>query len=371
MLARTLDANGPWSEASPETARARPLVSVIIPAYNASAFIAETLASARAQTWPNLEIIVVDDGSTDDTAAIVEAAAATDPRITLIRQANAGVAAARNRAITAAKGDYVAPLDADDLWHPENVEAQVEALERAGPAAVLAYAWHFRIDTGGVVLSYGPRSMFERQQAVRIALIQRNFIGNASACVIRRRSLLSAGGYDASLRARAAQGYEDLALYLALADQGDFVSVQRFFVGYRRHPDCMSSDMSQMLRSCELSLHAFHGRHPELPSSLFSNALARQYGNALVSSLRRDRGGLWLLLRQVAERDIGFVLRTAGHAVRAACVFSALRLRRARQVLAPRNSTSPGRLPQDWLTAEPLRRVPESSSVASQLRHAG
>src|SRR5882724_12888422 len=97
------------------------LISVIIPAHNARAFIADTLASAQAQTYENLEIIVIDDGSTGDTATIVEAIAARDLRVRLLHQQNQGVASARNFAIRESLGTLIAPLDADDLWHPEKI----------------------------------------------------------------------------------------------------------------------------------------------------------------------------------------------------------------------------------------------------------
>jgi len=97
-----------------------PLVSVIVPAYNAEAFIAQTLDSIISQTYQNIEILVVDDGSQDRTPEIVESFAQRDQRITLLRQANAGVAAARNLAIEKSNGEYIAPIDADDIWYPQN-----------------------------------------------------------------------------------------------------------------------------------------------------------------------------------------------------------------------------------------------------------
>ena len=113
------------------------LVSVVIPAYNAGATIAETLASALGQTYRDLEIIAVDDGSTDDTAAVVAGAAANDPRIRLLRQANSGVAAARNYGIAEARANLIAILDADDLWHPTKVAKQVAAIRQGGAAVEL------------------------------------------------------------------------------------------------------------------------------------------------------------------------------------------------------------------------------------------
>ncbi len=108
-------------------------VSVVIPTYNAASWIAETLESVLAQTVQPAEIIVVDDGSTDDTAVVL------DPyqnRIRHICQDNAGVSAARNRAIEAANGEFIAFLDSDDIWHPQKLEYQMDvfAHPRAGTA---------------------------------------------------------------------------------------------------------------------------------------------------------------------------------------------------------------------------------------------
>ncbi|NEK55550.1 glycosyltransferase, partial [Rhizobium leguminosarum] len=109
---------------------AQPLVSVVIPAFNASRYIERTLRSAGRQTYRNLEIIVVNDGSTDDTAKVVEKMALADPRIRMLSTANRGVAAARNTGIQESTGRFVAFLDADDLWHQTKIEKQVNALNR-------------------------------------------------------------------------------------------------------------------------------------------------------------------------------------------------------------------------------------------------
>ena len=117
------------------------LVSIVIPAFNCARTIAETLGSAQGQTHAELDIIVVDDGSTDGTAEIVARHAAADPRIRYLRQANSGVAAARNHGIAEARGPYVALLDADDLWHPTKIAAQLRRFEERGPATALVYTW--------------------------------------------------------------------------------------------------------------------------------------------------------------------------------------------------------------------------------------
>ena len=117
------------------------LISVVIPAYNATATLAETLRSALRQTHAELEVIVVDDGSKDGTRAMAESFAAEDPRVRVISKANAGVAAARNTGIDAARGDFIAPLDADDLWHPDKLRLQLERFTNGPPSLGLVYNW--------------------------------------------------------------------------------------------------------------------------------------------------------------------------------------------------------------------------------------
>src|SRR3954453_10527365 len=97
------------------------LVSVIIPAYNAGATVERTISSVLNQTYSSIEVLVVDDGSTDNTAVLVQRMADADPRIKLLQKPNGGVALARNFGIAHAAGEFIAPLDADDLWHPEKI----------------------------------------------------------------------------------------------------------------------------------------------------------------------------------------------------------------------------------------------------------
>src|SRR5262249_883170 len=122
------------------------LVSIVIPVHNGERFISRTLASALAQTYHPIEVLVTDDGSTDRSAALIEADAVRNSRIRLFRSQRLGVAAARNLAISKARGEFIAPLDADDLWHPQKIARQVEIM-RASPATVgLVYCWSVEID---------------------------------------------------------------------------------------------------------------------------------------------------------------------------------------------------------------------------------
>lgn len=117
----------------------RPLVSVLITAYNAESWLAETLDSAVGQTWSNVEVVVVDDGSTDDTLAVAHRYESASVKV--IHQANAGACAARNRALSEAQGDFVQFLDADDLLESDKIERQMERFKREPEGTVASGPW--------------------------------------------------------------------------------------------------------------------------------------------------------------------------------------------------------------------------------------
>jgi len=240
---------------------ADPLVSVVIPLHDGAATIERTLLSVRAQTWTNLDIVVIDDGSGDAGPSRVAQHAADDARIRLVGQANAGVAAARNHGAAVARGDILAFVDADDLWAPHKVERQMRALGEAGPETGLVYTWSALIDEQDRVYSTWHRPCAEGQ--VFRDLCRANFVGNGSCTLMRREAFERVGGYDPSLRARGAQGCEDLMIYLAIAERYDFRVVRDHLTGYRVTRRNMSSDALRMLRSCELTLDAFRPRYPE------------------------------------------------------------------------------------------------------------
>ena len=227
-----------------------PLVTAVVPAYNAEKTIDETLKSVRAQTYRNLEILVVDDGSTDGTPALVEAHASADPRVRLIRQANAGVAAARNRGISESAADFVAPIDADDLWMPTKIEKQMAAMRSRGPRCGLVYTWQSTIDEHGRVMS--PRRRWESDGYVLPRMLYGNVVGGGSPALMRKDAIIEAGGYDASLREQGAQGCEDFKLYLQISERYEFAVIKEHLTGYRELRDAMSTNFIQMVRSDEL-----------------------------------------------------------------------------------------------------------------------
>ena len=252
-----------------------PLVSVIIPAYNAERFIARTLVSVLNQTYHNLEVIVVDDGSRDRTPKIVQQVAWQDARIRLLQQANAGVAAARNCGIQNAHGEFIAPIDADDLWRPDTVQKLVAQFQRGRPEVGVVYAWSVDIDEQEQMTGGFHAATVEGN--VHKTLICHNFLGNASSTLIRKTCLDRVGGYDPKLKAQNAQGCEDWDLYLRLAEHYEFGVAPEFLVGYRKVLSSMSGDFSQMTRSQHLMLQAVQKRYPELPSFLYRISFSSFY----------------------------------------------------------------------------------------------
>jgi glycosyltransferase involved in cell wall biosynthesis len=209
--------------------------SVVIAAHNAARTLPSTVRSVLAQTSPDFEIIVVDDGSTDGTNEALHGV--RDDRITYIRQANLGPAAARNAGIERASGVYVCLLDSDDLWLPDYLETMGAALA-SDKSAGLAYTDAWRLDdvTRRVLRrtsmsgSRPPRQPPAQRDALLLALLERNFVYNSAT--IRRRVLDDVGGFKTFTRS------EDYELWLRIAASGArFVSAGKVLAVYRRRPD--------------------------------------------------------------------------------------------------------------------------------------
>lgn len=246
-----------------------PLVSIVLPVCDGERWIGETLQSALAQSYHPIEIIVVDDGSRDRTREIAEAAAARDSRIRVIAQQNLGVAAARNRGIEVSRGEFVAPLDADDLWDPEKIAQQVRRMHAAGASSGLVYCWWVVIDAAGDARDSSPRWRIEGSGGrAADTLLQVNFTGNASVPLFRRDAIEKAGGYDATLRARDGQGCEDWDLALKIAERWSVAVVPAALVAYRKQPDTMSARRDRMWRSFQLMATAAAGRRAIAPHVL-------------------------------------------------------------------------------------------------------
>jgi len=253
----------------------RPVVSVVIPTYNAASHLQETIDSVRRQTLSSFEAIIVDDGSTDDSPAIAAAAAIRDPRFHFVRRANGGVGAARNTGIHLARGEFIAPLDADDLWAPRKLEKQVARLEHAGPKAGLVYCWSRNIDRASRVISWAHPCRIEGR--VFPALLIGNFPGNASVPLFRVSALRAVGPYLTRDEQNGAQGCEDWDLNLRIAENFELRCVPDYLVSYRQSPHAMSLNAHAMLQSYEATIRRARQRNPWLSSNLLLWSRSRFY----------------------------------------------------------------------------------------------
>ena len=244
------------------------LVSVIIPAFNAAEHIRQTLNSVLAQTYQALEVIVVDDGSTDATGAIVEEFVKKDARVQLVRQCNAGVGAARNTAIGMARGEYIAPLDADDFWFPEKLEKQVARLEQYGEETGLVYCWSRQVDKDGDFVAAGsPNKLLEGR--LRHALVLSNIIDNASVPLFRAAALSRVGLYLTRTEQGGAQGCEDWDLYIRIAETFTIRVVPEILVAYRQTSSSMRVNAESMETSYAFVVQRTRQRNRDLPTASF------------------------------------------------------------------------------------------------------
>ena len=251
-----------------------PLVSVIIPAYNAENFIEITLKSVLTQTYENIEVLVIDDGSQDRTDEIVTRFKQQDERIILLQQLNAGVAAARNLGIAKSKGEYIAPIDADDIWYPQKLEKQIKCLESADKFVGLVYCWSLEINENDVIIGeYEPsfyQTIYTTEGSVYPALVYRNFICNASVPLIRRECFDKIGGYNSEFRAKNGQGCEDWDIYLRIAEHYQFRVVPEFLVGYRQVTGSMSRSYMVMANGYEMMMAESQKKHPEVSLYIYN-----------------------------------------------------------------------------------------------------
>ena len=284
----------------------KPLISVIIPAYNAERFIAQTIESVIAQSHQNLEILVIDDGSSDSTVNIVQYYMEKDARITVIQQANAGVAAARNRGIEKARGEFIAPIDADDIWFPKYLEAQLPLMDNMKVGMV--YAWSIFIDEVGRLMKTCQSNLWQGDDYV--PLINRNLIGNASCVLMRCSCVRLVGGYDSSYRTLNAQGCEDWDLYLRLAEKFETRVVPRLLVGYRQVEKSMSTNPEPMARAVDLILERVARHHPEIDPIIYQWTRSKF---AWYLAIKCDRAenyrGVFFYLKKALKFDYFLLLR--------------------------------------------------------------
>ena len=235
--------------------RKMPRISIVIPTYKHSGFIMQTLESVFAQTFTDYEVIVVNDGSPDDTSQVLRPLVETG-RIHYIEQVNAGQAAARNRGIAEAHGEYIALLDDDDLWPPDKLQWQVEALT-AYPDAALVYGYtqSFQADVSEASSKQG--TFIGPSGDVHLLFSGHNFIASPGQTLLRARHLKAIQGFDATL-----WGVDDWDMYIRLAEQGAFLYYCKAALYYRLHAANASRDVWRMYCNARRMWIKHHGILP-------------------------------------------------------------------------------------------------------------
>lgn len=221
----------------------QPKVSIVVATYNRCEKLKEAIQSVLSQSFSNWELIVVDDGSEDETPQLLSHYSSKDSRIRFKRQDNQGVAAARNEGIRLATSEFISFLDDDDLWLPEKLEKQIYELE-ARPAHALNFTWCWREDDNAPGRKLEPP---QKVDATYRRLFSANFIPTPSAVLIRRRALAGNASFN-----EIYHGVEDYDLWLRLASQFPFSAVEEPLTIYRRHSGSVSrktiSILEQMIQ---------------------------------------------------------------------------------------------------------------------------
>ncbi|HEY9633636.1 MAG TPA: glycosyltransferase family A protein [Coleofasciculaceae cyanobacterium] len=208
-----------------------PKVSVVIPAYNAMAYLPETVDSVLRQTFTDFEVLIINDGSSDN---IVEwASGVKDPRVKLISQENQGVSIARNTGIAQAQGEYIAFLDADDLWEATKIEAQVRCLD-SNPEVGLVHTWMLLVNkqgksTGRVMSSQAEGNVWKQ-------LVEKNTIA-CSSVMVRRCCFETIGVFEPNLNFA-----EDWDMWIRIASRYPFAVIKQPLYYYRQLPNSLSKD---------------------------------------------------------------------------------------------------------------------------------
>jgi glycosyltransferase involved in cell wall biosynthesis len=232
-----------------------PIISVIIPVYNGEKTIKKTIESVLEQSFSDLEVIVINDGSIDSTEEIVKSI--PDSRLKIFSYPNAGLSASRNRGLSLATCEFVSFIDADDLWTSDKLESQMQAL-LANKSAAVAYSWTDYIDANGKFLRAGIRAKITGDAYSKLLLS--NFLENGSNPLIRKEAFTTVGNFDESLRAA-----EDWDMWLRLADRYEFVVVPKVQILYRVSATSMSSNFKkQETESLKVIERAFS--HPKAAS---------------------------------------------------------------------------------------------------------
>jgi glycosyltransferase involved in cell wall biosynthesis len=240
-------------------------VSVIIPAFNQAQYLGAAIDSVLGQTLAGVEVVVVDDGSTDETPRVL-AAYGGNPRVRVVTQSNAGVGAARNAGFEASRGALVSFLDADDLYHPERLARQIGRFDES-PDIGFAYCDIVRIDAAGAVADdyEVQRARLVLEGDIFESLLAGGYFPPHTV-ILRRDVFEKSGGFDPALG-----GHADFDLWLRLSGDGILAAfLPEKLAYYRVHPASMSRDEAHMRRTRLLALERAVRAHPERAAAALS-----------------------------------------------------------------------------------------------------
>lgn len=264
-----------------------PAVSVVIPAYNAAWCVGQAVDSVLAQDFRDCEVIVIDDGSTDDTPAVL---AVYGDAIRVVHQANGGMSTARNTGIRTARGDFVAFLDADDYWLPGKLRLQVELMRSTPTVGFSSVAARVEYPNGQLVNLW--KCGDEAHPILRF-LFENNggIAGGTSGLMVRRALFEQVGGYDETL-----QGAEDADLWMRLAAITDYRCIPDPLVVVLRRPGSVSRNVEAMRAG---AIQARHKNRRLLPSALqgrfWRTSMANVYADYSKWRYRAGRRGAALM----------------------------------------------------------------------------
>jgi glycosyltransferase involved in cell wall biosynthesis len=255
-----------------------PEVSVVIPAYNAAPYLAETVASVVASHLVKAEIVIVDDGSKDDTVAVAHQLALIHPGVVqVIEQQNAGVSVARNTGFAHASAPFVCFLDADDRLRPHGLAA-LKTLINQDARCVAAYGGVSYIDRNSKPLPTRARKSPKPSGDLLAYILQGNLIDTPGAVLFRSSAVKRAGGFKPGLRRS-----QDWEFYVRIAQQGTIIACQQVVMEYRLHPQSLSHESSTAGTFDEALSLAFSGVRSAgvLPEDLLDRLEARRRASTL------------------------------------------------------------------------------------------
>ncbi len=275
-----------------------PLFTVVVPCFNSEATLKGTLEGVLAQTLGDFEIIVVDDGSTDGSLAAARALAGRDSRIAVLAQPNSGASAARNRGILAARGEFIALLDADDLWTPGFLAIHLARM-RADPSLGVSFSAVRFMEPDGRPTRERTRPKLDGLTPADILFT--NPCTTCSAMVVRARVFAEAGLFRESLRRAEDQEW----LFRVALSSWKLGGVDDLLVFYRTSPDGLSANLDGMFEGFRAMLEAARESAPDLVGRAGPLAAGRMLRYLARRALRLD------LDRGVARRFIARALATA------------------------------------------------------------